>query len=68
MLYGEIQYYTHCDIPGSFSMEQVPGRNDDGSGTISILNIAQTGMIFRSNVELVALAVKNVFYWIEDTR
>ncbi|KAI5995228.1 hypothetical protein EDC04DRAFT_2910303 [Pisolithus marmoratus] len=41
----------------------VPGRNDDGSGTISILHIAQTGMIFRSNVELVALAVKNVFYW-----
>ncbi|KAI5995252.1 hypothetical protein EDC04DRAFT_2613065 [Pisolithus marmoratus] len=43
--------------------DPVPGRNDDGSGTISILNITQTGMIFRSNVELVALAVKNAFYW-----
>lgn len=50
----------HYDSRGSFGMERAPGGNDDGSGTISILNIArrikQTGITFRSNVELVAFA------------
>ncbi|KAI6004961.1 hypothetical protein EDC04DRAFT_2611613 [Pisolithus marmoratus] len=52
-----------CRYYNAIWRDPVPGRNDDGSGTISILHIAQTGMIFRSNVELVALAVKSVFYW-----
>ncbi|KAI6118493.1 hypothetical protein EDD16DRAFT_1480929 [Pisolithus croceorrhizus] len=50
----------HYDSRGSFGMERAPGGNDDGSGTISVLNIArrikQTGITFRSNVELVAFA------------
>ncbi|KIN93950.1 hypothetical protein M404DRAFT_1008654 [Pisolithus tinctorius Marx 270] len=50
----------HYDSRGSFGMERAPGGNDDGSGTISILNIArrikQTGITFRRNVELVAFA------------
>ncbi|KAI5984998.1 hypothetical protein EDC04DRAFT_2913983 [Pisolithus marmoratus] len=43
-----------------FGLERAPGGNDDGSGTISILNIArrirQTGITFRTNVELVVFA------------
>ncbi|KAI6038933.1 hypothetical protein EDC04DRAFT_3141223 [Pisolithus marmoratus] len=43
-----------------FGLERAPGGNDDGSGTISILNIArrirQTGITFRTNVELVVVA------------
>ncbi|KAI6042412.1 hypothetical protein EDC04DRAFT_1002837 [Pisolithus marmoratus] len=51
------------DSPGSFGTR----RNDDASGTISILSVArwikQPGMTFRSNVELVSLAAKNRMYW-----
>ncbi|KAI6001726.1 hypothetical protein EDC04DRAFT_2583927, partial [Pisolithus marmoratus] len=43
--------------------------NDDGSGTISILSIArrmkQTGITFRSDDELVALAATNRMHWDE---
>ncbi|KAI6145900.1 Zn-dependent exopeptidase [Pisolithus tinctorius] len=50
----------HYDSRGSFGMERAPGGNDDGSGTISILNIArrikQTGITFRNNVELAVFA------------
>ncbi|KAI6038939.1 hypothetical protein EDC04DRAFT_2603597 [Pisolithus marmoratus] len=50
----------HYDSRGSFGLERAPGGNDDGSGTISILNIArrikQTGITFRTNVELVVFA------------
>ncbi|KAL4071558.1 hypothetical protein V8B97DRAFT_1870918 [Scleroderma yunnanense] len=50
----------HYDSRGSFGLERAPGGNDDGSGTISVLSIArrikQTGITFRSNVELVAFA------------
>ncbi|KAI5985696.1 hypothetical protein EDC04DRAFT_2873646 [Pisolithus marmoratus] len=50
----------HYDSHGSFGLEWAPGGNDDGSGTISILNIArrikQTGITFRTNVELVVFA------------
>ncbi|KAI5984794.1 Zn-dependent exopeptidase [Pisolithus marmoratus] len=50
----------HYDSRGSFGSERAPGGNDDGSGTISILNIArrikQTSITFRTNVELVVFA------------
>ncbi|KAI6001719.1 hypothetical protein EDC04DRAFT_2871932 [Pisolithus marmoratus] len=50
----------HYDSRGSFGSERAPGRNDDGSGTISTLNIArrikQTSITFRTNVELVVFA------------
>ncbi|KAI5984787.1 hypothetical protein EDC04DRAFT_3098408 [Pisolithus marmoratus] len=49
-------YYSR----GSFSLEQAPGGNDDGSDTISFLNIARrrkrTGITFGANVELVPFA------------
>ncbi|KAH7924339.1 Zn-dependent exopeptidase [Leucogyrophana mollusca] len=50
----------HYDSRGSFGSQRAPGGNDDGSGTIALLNIARaiakTGITFRSNVELVAFA------------
>jgi len=50
----------HYDSRGSFGMTRAPGGNDDGSGTISILSIARAiskrGILFHSNVELVAFA------------
>ncbi|KAH7882167.1 hypothetical protein F5I97DRAFT_1817774 [Phlebopus sp. FC_14] len=50
----------HYDSRGSFGFQRAPGGNDDGSGTISILNIARriksTDITFRTNVELVAFA------------
>ncbi|KIL70287.1 hypothetical protein M378DRAFT_67848 [Amanita muscaria Koide BX008] len=51
---------AHYDSRGSFGFVRAPGGDDDGSGTISLLAIARTiarkGVIFRSNVELVAFA------------
>ncbi|KAG0707243.1 hypothetical protein DFH29DRAFT_1066453 [Suillus ampliporus] len=50
----------HYDSRGSFGSQRAPGGNDDGSGTIALLGIARaianTGVKFRSNVELVAFA------------
>ncbi|KAI6038679.1 Zn-dependent exopeptidase [Pisolithus marmoratus] len=50
----------HYDSRGSFGLERALGGNDDGSGTVSILNIArrikQTGITFRTNVELAVFA------------
>ncbi|KAI6041696.1 hypothetical protein EDC04DRAFT_2601485 [Pisolithus marmoratus] len=50
----------HCDSRGFFGLEQALGGNDDGSGTVSILNIArrikQTGITFRTNIKLVVFA------------
>ncbi|KAI6041700.1 hypothetical protein EDC04DRAFT_2565210 [Pisolithus marmoratus] len=52
--------FGHYGSRGSFGLERAPGGNDDASGTISILNVArrikQTGITFRTNVELVVFA------------
>ncbi|KAI6004955.1 hypothetical protein EDC04DRAFT_2908077 [Pisolithus marmoratus] len=57
---GTVLISGHYDSRGSFSLERAPGGNDDGSGTILILNIArrikQTGITFRTNIELVVFA------------
>lgn len=51
---------AHYDSRGSFGSSRAPGGDDDGSGVIALLGIAQaiadTGLTFRSNVELVAFA------------
>ncbi|KAH8101292.1 hypothetical protein BXZ70DRAFT_935491 [Cristinia sonorae] len=51
---------AHYDSRGSFGSTRAPGGDDDGSGTIAILNIARTiarrGITFKKNVELCLFA------------
>ncbi|KAL0580744.1 hypothetical protein V5O48_001302 [Marasmius crinis-equi] len=51
---------AHYDSRGSFGSTRAPGGDDDGSGTIALLGIARaianSGVKFRTNVELVAFA------------
>jgi hypothetical protein len=51
---------AHYDSRGSFGSLRAPGGDDDGSGIIHLLSIARAiasnGIVFKTNVELVAFA------------
>ncbi|KAJ8086996.1 hypothetical protein PM082_005821 [Marasmius tenuissimus] len=51
---------AHYDSRGTFGSTRAPGGDDDGSGTIALLGIARAiannGVKFHANVELVAFA------------
>ncbi|KAF9791293.1 hypothetical protein BJ322DRAFT_1040893 [Thelephora terrestris] len=64
---GTIILSSHYDSRGSRGKFRAPGGDDNGSGTAAILSIARAiarnGIVFKSNVQLIAFAGEEQGLW-----